>query len=172
VAGAGLFLIGRTTLRTTAGRTSLAVFTVFALCVVASQYAVGGSTEWGGRSFALGLPMLVPVLLLALKEQKVRVDHHVGRRAVAALAVCSLATATLSITSLRHQHRRLGQLVGMADDAGLVAAPTGERPVMVATYPSVPRWAWRTFDRQRGSRRSRPTFRISSAGCGPRASPA
>jgi hypothetical protein len=53
--------------------------------------------------------------------------------------------STLAVTSIRHQHRRLGQLVTAA--AGV---DTGdERPVMVATYGSVPRWAWRTFDDQR-----------------------
>ena len=139
LAAAGLVLVRRRTLRTTTAAMSFAVFAVFASCVVATQYSVGGSTEWGGRFFALGLPFLVPVLLLALKEQAL------DRRVAAGLVVCSLAMSTLAVTSLRNQHRRLGQLVAMA-----AAVKTGdERPVLVATYGSVPRWAWRTFDDQR-----------------------
>jgi hypothetical protein len=139
LAAAGLVLVRRRTLATTAARTAMGVFAVFALCVVASQYAVGGATEWGGRFFALGLPVVVPVLLLALKQASLE------RWVVGTLVVCSLAMSTLAVTSLRHQHRRLGQLVAMAG-----TIQTGDdRPVMVATYGSVPRWAWRTFDDQR-----------------------
>ncbi len=136
---AGLVLVRRSTLGTTAARVAFGVFGVFCLCVVASQYAVGGSTEWGGRFFALGLPAVVPVLLVALKQRAL------DRWAAGSLVVCSLAMAILGAASLRHQHRRLGQLVAAA-----ARVETGDaRPVMVATYGSVPRWAWRTFDRQR-----------------------
>ena len=139
LAAAGLLLVRRSTLRTTAARLASGTFAVFALGVVASQYAVGGATEWGGRFFALGLPVAVPVLLLALKQQAL------DRWVVGSLVVCSLAMATLAVSSLGYQHRRLGQLVAMAG-----AVQTGDdRPVMVATYASVPRWAWPTFDGQR-----------------------
>ncbi len=144
LAAAGLLMVRRTTVRTAAARIALAVFSVFAVCVVATQYAVGGGTEWGGRFFAVGVPLLVPVLLVALKDQ--RLDRWVA----ASLVVCSVAMATLSMTSLRTQHRRLSQLTGAADEAGaVVAAGRAERPVMVATYASVPRWGWRSFDRHR-----------------------
>jgi hypothetical protein len=151
VAAAGLALVRRTTLRTLTARISLGVFALYAGGVIASQYAVGGSTEWGGRFLALGLPVVVPVLLLALKQQAAGLDRDVRRWAVGALVVCSLATSTLAITSLRHQHRALGQLVAAAEQAGQDVAAAGAEgpPVMIATYGSVPRWAWSTFDRQR-----------------------
>ncbi|HEX2047058.1 MAG TPA: hypothetical protein VHF27_04790 [Acidimicrobiales bacterium] len=135
VATAGLVLVRRSALRTTAAQVSLGVFAVIAACVVATQYAVGGATEWGGRFFAVGLPVVVPVLLLALKQASL------DRWVVVSLVVCSLAMATLGVSSLRHQHRRLGQLVNTAASV--------EAPVVVATYGSVPRWAWRTFDDKR-----------------------
>lgn len=149
--GAGLVLVRRVDVCSLAARIPAAVFAMFALCVVMGQYAVGGATEWGGRFFALGLPSLVPVLLLAMKDRGATLDARVGRAAVVALSVCSLAMATLSITSIRSQHRRLGQLVAKAEQAGrqVATADPGDRPVMVATYGSVPRWAWSTFDDQR-----------------------
>ena len=141
---AGLLVVRRATVRTMAARVALGVFGSFALCVIATQYAVGGASEWGGRFFALGLPLLVPVLLVALK------DWNLDRFVAAGLVVCSLAMATLGVASLRTQHRRLGQLMTAGDSAGAIVAAGGtERPVMVATYPSVPRWGWRTFDQHR-----------------------
>ena len=146
LAGAGFVLLRRSMLRTAAAQLCIGVFAVFAGCVIASQYAVGGSTEWGGRFFAMGLPLLVPVIVLAVKTQLVRLDRRSARWFAGGLLVCSMVTVTLAVTSIRHQHRRLGQLVTMAEDAG---RSTGPQPVMVATYGSVPRWAWRTYDDQR-----------------------
>ncbi len=144
LAAVGLLVLRPATLRTSAARLAFAVFAVFALCVLATQYAIGGSAEWGGRFFALGLPLLVPVLLVALRDQ------DFDRWVAAGLVVCSLAMAGVGITGLRGQHRWLGDLVEAGDEAGRVVAAGGsERPVIVATYASVPRWAWRTFDRQR-----------------------
>jgi hypothetical protein len=148
VALAGLVAARRSTLVQPAARLALTAFALFAVAVAATQYAGGGSVEWGGRYFALGLPVLVPVVLEALAGAGQRLDRRTARTAAGALAVCSLAVAAMGVTSLAAIHRVTARLTATADRAGQQVDPTG-RPVMVATAPSAPRLAWATFDRQR-----------------------
>ena len=82
VLAAGLVALRRSCLRPLGAGLAFTTFAVFALLVAATQYARGGSGEWGGRYFALGLPVLVPVALLALAEAGARLDA-VTRRAAA-----------------------------------------------------------------------------------------
>ena len=147
LATAGLLLVERGTLRTTAAHLAFGVFTLFALAVIATQYTKGGSGEWGGRYFAVGLPFLTPVLLLALRQAGGRLAPQPRRRAVAALAVCSVALATMGVATLRSSHRNTAQLVAMFDRAGGAAGTA--QPVLLTTEGSAPRFAWQAFDRQR-----------------------
>ncbi|HET7718405.1 MAG TPA: hypothetical protein VFK43_00470, partial [Acidimicrobiales bacterium] len=110
-------------------------------------YAKGGGGEWGGRYFALALPLAVPVLLLALWDRRTALAPAVARRAAVALVVCSLALTTMGVTALRSSHRANARLVAAADRAGQTVA--ADRPVMVTTEAAMPRFAWPTFDRQR-----------------------
>ncbi|MGI9021651.1 MAG: hypothetical protein ACR2HV_00155, partial [Acidimicrobiales bacterium] len=57
VLAAGLVALRRSCLRPLGARLAFTTFAVFALLVAATQYARGGSGEWGGRYFALGLPV-------------------------------------------------------------------------------------------------------------------
>jgi len=144
---AGFVALRRSTLESVTAQVSLGTFAVFASAVAATQYATGGSGEWGGRYFAIGLPVLVPVLLLGLAaagEAVGRVSRRVG---VAALVVCSVVTTVMGLTSLRDAHRFTARLMASVDRVGLTTG--SERPVMVATRGLVPRMAWATFDRQR-----------------------
>ena len=154
LATAGLLLVRAETLRPLAARVSLGVFAVFALGVLATQYPKGGAGEWGGRYFAIGIPFLVPVLLLALRDAGARLSGRARRRALASLAVCSLALAAMGVLALRHHHQRTAQLVAVFERAGraaaeATAAETDGRPVLISTQGSAPRFAWATFDRQR-----------------------
>ena len=143
----GLLLITRRMLRSTSALLAGGVPLLFALAVLATQYAKGGGGEWGGRYFALAIPVVVPVILLALREQQNRVAPHVARVAVAGLVVCSVALSTMGVAALRSSHRMNARLVAAADRAG--RAVDAEMPVMVTTEGSMPRFAWSTFDRQR-----------------------
>jgi hypothetical protein len=144
---AGLLLVGRATMRSATARAMAAVSALFVLAVLATQYAKGGSGEWGGRYFALAIPVAVPVLLLALWDQRFRLDGRVARRAAGALVVCSLALTTMGVGALRNSHRSGDRLVAAVDRAGATVA--AHDPVMVTTEGSMPRFAWSTFDRQR-----------------------
>lgn len=142
VLGAGLMLTGRRTLATTAARLAAVTSVVFTLVVVATQYSTGGSGEWGGRYFALALPIGLPVVLLAIR-------HRGSRGLVAGLVVCSLALSVMAVGSLRAAHRRGAGLIAAIDRTAGDTVAGSDRPVLVTTAPLVPRMAWPTFDRQR-----------------------
>jgi hypothetical protein len=146
-AGAGLLLVGRPTLRSAGARIATAVCVLFVLAVLATQYAKGGGGEWGGRYFALALPIGVPVLLLALWDQRARLAPGVARWAMAGLIVSSVAMSTMGVSAVRASHRANARLVAAVDRAGRsLDAPA---PLLLTTEGAMPRFAWPTFDRQR-----------------------
>lgn len=163
----GLALVGRRTVDGTEARLLLTVFALFALAVAAMQYAEGGSAEWGGRYFALGLPAIIPVAVLALARTSTVLDREHRRMAVAALAVSSLALTGAGLAALRSVHVRTDALIdGIVD----VAAATGADPVVVTTVPAIPRLAWDHLDEGRwllvGDRDRLPVYlrRLEAAG--------
>lgn len=147
LATVGLLVLRRETLRSATAQVAAGTSALFALAVIATQYAKGGGGEWGGRYFALAIPVIVPVLLLALREQRDRLAPGTARRAAAALALCSLALATTGVYVVRASHRGIGRMVATVDAAGRTVAAAD--PVLVTTEAAVPRFAWSTFDRQR-----------------------
>jgi hypothetical protein len=147
LAAAGLFLVTRRTVETTTAQLLLGTFALFSVAVLATQYAVGGTAEWGGRYFAIGLPLVVPVALLALRQAAARIGPDAARPAAAALVACSLMMGVMSVASVRATHRFTATLMTQIDSAG--QAQGVDRPVMVATQGAIPRLAWKTYDRQR-----------------------
>ncbi len=137
VAVAGLALAGRSTFASPAARLAGVTAAVFAAGVVATQYATGGSGEWGGRYFALALPVALPLAVYAIRACG-------SRPLVVGVVASSLALGAMGVGSLRASHQRGAGFVAALDRA---AGPG--RPVMVTTIPLVPRMAWPTFDRQR-----------------------
>ena len=148
LAAAGLAVLGRDSFPTTATRLVAATFALFAAAVAATQYATGGSGEWGGRYFAIGLPLLVPVALAALERAGSGLDRATARRAAAALVACSIALAAMSVGTLRWSHRFTGRLTRTIASAAR-AASTDRTPVVVATHAALPRLAWPVADGQR-----------------------
>jgi hypothetical protein len=127
-------------------------FAGFAVAVLATQYATGGSGEWGGRYFALGLPILVPLALVGLHRLGQRLTPGGRRVSTAALLVCSLSLSVMAVGALRQTHRFTGDLVAAVDRTALAAGPStpgDDRPVILSTTPVLPRVAWATFHRQR-----------------------
>ncbi|MDQ6928511.1 MAG: hypothetical protein M3159_07600, partial [Actinomycetota bacterium] len=147
LAAAGLFALRLDIFRAPGTFLAGGVFALFAGGVIATQYSIGGSGEWGGRYFALGIPVLVPVLILALRRAGRVLDAPTVRWAVAALAVCSVAMSAMAVMSLRSSHESKIRLVAKIERA---AAGTGAaRPVIVTTSDAMPRVAWPTFDGNR-----------------------
>jgi sulfopropanediol 3-dehydrogenase len=65
-------------------------FGLFALAVLATQYAGGGFGEWGGRYFAIGLPLLIPPLLAGVLDLGRTLDRTTAKVAgVSNVIACS-----------------------------------------------------------------------------------
>ncbi len=65
---AGLAVLRRDALRDMTPMFLLVVATIFFVAVIFTQYGVGGSVEWGGRYFAIGVPLVCPVALDSLRR--------------------------------------------------------------------------------------------------------
>ena len=150
---AGLILLTRDDVRPEGARLAAVTAGVFTLGVLATQYSTGGSGEWGGRYFALVIPVAVPVLLVGLARQRQRLTPATAERAAAGLVVCLLALTTMAVGSITKVHRFTGRLVDSVSLAAATSAPApaadASPPVIITTAPSMPRLAWSTFDDQR-----------------------
>ncbi len=143
LAAAGLLLVDRATLATTAAKVAAGTFVLFALAVLATQYSRGGSGEWGGRYFALGIPVVVPVLLAAVVAAGRRLAQQARRVAAGSLVVVLLALSAMAIGSLRANH---GYNEAMNQAVRRATASIGGRPVVLAGNGTVARHGWPTFD--------------------------
>jgi len=135
---AGLAALSRRSLTTTTARLLAGTCALFFGAVVATQYASGGSGEWGGRYFALALPLLVPLAVVALRDVATGLRPEALRPLMAAFLVVALASALLGGRALRGVEDRTDAIV-----AGVDAAAADLRdPVVVATAGAAPRFAW------------------------------
>lgn len=116
--------------------------------ILATEYADGGSLQWGGRYLAILIPLAVPVVAYA-----VVLLPSPQRRAFVAFGVATTAVlSATAITSLRASHRDsaivFGSLRGCAALAGPSGAPSVDaRPVVVSPDDFVPRFDWPDYDR-------------------------
>lgn len=141
---AGLLVLRRQLFRDVGAAIAMATSVVFALAVIATQYSTGGAGEWGGRYFALAIPVVVPVVLLGLYRHSQTMERVVRRGAMAALVVCSVALTLNALLSLRSSHQEMAGVVRSIERAGEVAG--SGRPV-VTTWQAAPRHSWSIFDR-------------------------
>lgn len=125
-------------------RLAMATAGLFALAVIATQYATGGTGEWGGRYFALAIPIVVPVLLLGLYRQGQTLDPLLRKGCATTLIVCSLALFAIAVLGLRANHQQKLRLVDSIEAGEAVA---GAGAPVVTTWSAAPRFAWSSFDR-------------------------
>jgi len=141
----GSLLIDRRhlTLGSNRSRDLVLAASLYALAVVATQYSVGGTTEWGGRYFALGLPLICPVVVAAVLDGADRLDRTSARRWVATLVVVSLTISLIGLLGLRRAHDRTEELVATVAQ-GIGAA--GPDPVVLTDVNPLARWSWELLD--------------------------
>lgn len=147
MATAGMLVLRRRHIVDAGAALLAATAALFALAVLATQYSIGGSGEWGGRYFALMIPLVVPVILAALRAEGRRLAPAVRRGVAGALVVCSASLSVMAVGALRADHR-----AGAREEARIVAAgrATGDgRPIVVSTWIAGARLAWATFDDHR-----------------------
>lgn len=147
---AGMVVLRRSEVTTVASRLCLATSALFAVAVLLTQYAKGGGGEWGGRYFALALPVVVPPLLDALRTAGGRLDATARRRVLAASAVVCLALSLTAVLALRHLHQGVTELTDtVLEVAAQTEAGDGGLPVVVSKEESLPRFAWADLDQGR-----------------------
>ena len=144
----GAALLRRSSLTDTDAAVLVGTTVLFSGAVLATQYPTGGSGEWGGRYFALGLPAAVPVALLAIRDAGSRLGTPARRASVAGLAVGTAAISLSGIVALRQSHsdtdRVIAATVRTAELAG--GSGAGEGPVVLTTEEALPRLAWNDQD--------------------------
>lgn len=129
---------------------ALVVVGVFAVGVIATQYRTGGSGEWGGRYFALAIPVVVPVVLWAGQGVIGRLDNRTAHIAVLAVMTLSLALSTLAVVTVRHFHDESNALATAVDRVTHAQpADDGGSPVVVASDGAAARFAFDVVDRTR-----------------------
>lgn len=106
---------------------------VFSLGVCATQYAVGGGWEWGGRYFAPIVPVAVPAVIVGITRVRGRGSASAWRWVVSAAVVWTIALSVVAVR-VAHQGSAGGQAEQRAIHAELVSlrAHTGA-PVYAMT---------------------------------------
>lgn len=115
---------------------------IFSGGVLATQYSVGGSLEWGGRYFAMALPIAIPALLVGYRRCGVALLRSTARILSTAVIATSLAMSSLAAVSLRAQHRdnrRLAQTIVR------LSGPMSGRPVVVSNVAWIARLEWDSY---------------------------
>lgn len=125
--------------------------TLFALAVLATQYREGGAWEWGGRYFAVGLPLVVPLICQGGRDRLREVAGPTVRRViVTATVVVILCSAAMQLLAVRTSHVRSRDLVvGVLEVAGVTPPGDGGLPVIISVDPELPRTAWTELDAAR-----------------------
>lgn len=123
---------------------------IFALGVLGTQYREGGAWEWGGRYFAVGLPVVAPLVVVG--GARVLAGFEERRRwiGVASVAATALSIAGLQVLAVRSSHVLSDDLVqGALAAASRTTAGDGRPSVIVSTEPELPRTAWAQLDEAR-----------------------
>lgn len=147
---AGLVSLRRTVLAESTPRVLLATWVLFSLGVLATQYRVGGNGEWGGRYFALCVPLVVPVALDALRVSGLLVASSTRRVAVVALVVTTAAVSFAAVREVRASHQRADAEASSVNRISAATRPgDGGQPVIVTSEAVFPRTAWKMFTERR-----------------------
>jgi hypothetical protein len=133
---AGIVLFRRRWLPDNGRRTAdLLVVTsvLFVLAVSATQYSYGFG-PWGGRYFAIGIPLVTPLASAGLLRARDLVDRSTARVALGAIVVVTVALAGVGVTASRTTHRLKSEL----DQA------VSERPdtIVVSLLPGTGRYLY------------------------------
>jgi hypothetical protein len=112
--------------------------------VLATQYANGGGGGWGGRYFAVALPVLVPLALVSIARRTSSIPGAALRRLGAGLLLAHLVLGVHAVASLRVSHEWTAQLIDhVVTSAGDDVPGDGDaRPVVLTTSAPLARLAW------------------------------
>lgn len=146
----GLVLLGGPIARSSPSRFLLLTSGVFAVAVALTQYAVGGHTEWGGRYFALAVPLLGAVSAASLDRALATWPRSTARAMRVSLVVATVAMGVLAVSTLRSAHdRNRARSDGVLAAAAELPVVAGQPPIVVTEDDQVPRLARGRYDEVR-----------------------
>jgi hypothetical protein len=135
--------------------TTMALASVLGVAsILATQYSIGGGVEWGGRYFAVLLPVAVAVVVTGAASNVggLRAASTSGRVALVTAVTTSVFVGVMGLATLRTAHddaEALAERISAAD-----AASGGIRPIVVTPnrllpqllHPDLQRWDWVAAD--------------------------
>jgi hypothetical protein len=125
-------------LRAEPARILWATVALYVGAVAATQYETGGTGEWGGRYYAVALPLLVAVSVHTLGEVGSTMPSPTRRLVAAGLAAVSL---TLTVGAVRATDR--ARAASSATAVAVIAAVDGlDVDATVSARGAVSRFAW------------------------------
>ena len=138
----------------------------FLAAVLATQYREGGSAEWGGRYFALAVPILAVLAVDALARRAPSLPSVARWWAGAGLVACSAVLAAGAVVALSQAHRFTDRLVARIGTTARATEPGDgdRRPVVVSAYPNIPRLAWTVLGEGRWAHAPRDSGAAELAG--------
>ena len=110
----------------------------FVAAVVATQYRTGGTGEWGGRYFAVGLPVLVALSVALLADHGDELDAPRRRLVTVCLAITSVALA-IGAVGVAGDARDASAAVA---DAVVAEVDRAEVDATISTNGAIGRFAW------------------------------
>jgi hypothetical protein len=147
---AGLVLLDRDLAATVPSRFLLLTSGVYGLAVAATQYPAGGHTEWGGRYFALCVPLVGAVSAAAIVNAVTRLPRAASRAVRGAFAASALGLGVLAVSTLVASHdRNRGRSDGVLEAAALLPITDDGPPIVVTDDDQVPRLARGRYEEAR-----------------------
>lgn len=146
----GIGLVDRVSLEPSGRLVLTATAALFIAGVLATQYRVGGSAEWGGRYFALAVPILTVLAVDGLARRAPALPAGTRRWAGAGLVACSGLMAVAAVSSITGVHDYYEAVVTKMEVVGRSTSPgDGGGAVVVSAYPNIARRGWPTNAEQR-----------------------
>jgi len=138
----GLVLVGGGGVRSADTRFLFLVSGVFAVAVILTQYGYGGHTEWGGRYFALAVPLLGAVAAASLCQSFASWSPTTARTMWVSLVVATVALGVLAVSTVRAAHdRNRARSDGVLAAASELPVVGGQPPIVLTEDDQVPRLA-------------------------------
>ena len=147
---AGLVLVRRDLLRTTAGLFLAVAGGVAGAGILGSEYYFGGGVEWGGRFFAVGLPLVAPLAVAAVVDPGPKATPAARRALLVAVTGAGLVLSAAAVGALVHFRAIVATADAVVARAAASAgpAPVGDhRTVVVTTKALEPQLVWPEVER-------------------------
>lgn len=147
----GLWLVDRTLVATPTRAFVATTGAVMVAAILLTQYPRGGGVEWGGRYFAVALPLIAPVLVAAIanRARVLGFDAPLVKVGLAVGVVVTLLLGVASVQAYRKVHGATDDVLAVMRVAGEEAGTSGglDRPVVLSWNRLLPQIAYRDFDR-------------------------